>query len=167
MSSVLAHAEVDWEVLNPQIDEVIEQFKGQPSALIEVMHKLQEMIGFLPRDVQIKIADGLGVAQSEVYSVASFYSHFSFKPKGKHQVCLCMGTACYVKGSPEILEKVGKELGIEPGDTTDDGLFSLESVRCLGACGLGPVMTVNNVAHGLLKPDKAVEILKNCSCKEK
>ncbi len=162
-----AYAQQDWEVLNPQIDEIIENFKGQPTALIEVMHRIQELVGFLPREVQIKIADGLGVPESEVYSVASFYSHFTFKPKGKYQVCLCMGTACYVKGAPEILERVQNELGIEAGDTTDDGFYSLESVRCLGACGLGPVMTINNEAHGLLKPDKAIQILKNCACKDK
>lgn len=159
--------EIDWDALNPQIDEIIAEYKGQPKALIETMHKVQELVGFLPRHVQIKIAEGLGVAQTEVFSVASFYSHFSFKPKGKYQTCICMGTACYVKGAPQILEKIEKHLGIEAGDTTDDGLFSLESVRCLGACGLGPVMTINNEAHGLLKPDKAIQILHNCACKEK
>ncbi len=164
MSSALP--EIDWDALNPQIDEIIGEYKEQPSALIEVLHRLQELVGFLPRDVQVKIAEGLGVAQTEVFSVSSFYSHFSFKPKGKYKVCVCMGTACYVKGSPEILAKLEKFLGIEAGDTTDDGMYSLESVRCLGACGLGPVMTINNEAHGLLKPDKALGIVKQCSCKD-
>lgn len=142
-----------------QLDDLIKSYQGQPSALIEVLHKAQEIVGYLPREVQIKIAEGLGVSLGQVYSVVSFYSHFSVKPKGKYKVCLCKGTACYVKGSPEIIDRLEKELGIEPGDTTDDGMFSLEVVRCLGACGLGPVMTVNENAHGLLKPDKAVFIL--------
>lgn len=148
------------------VDGIIGEYRGQPTALIEVMHKVQEVVGFVPRDVQIKIAEELGVAQSEVYSAASFYSYFSMKPKGKNQICICKGTACYVKGSPEILDRVEKEIGVKDGDTTEDGLFSIESVRCLGACGLGPVMTVNDEAHGLLKPDKAVEILKKCGSRE-
>jgi NADH:ubiquinone oxidoreductase subunit E len=158
--------EIDWETLNPQVDEIIDKYRGQSTSLIEVLHKVQELVGFLPRHVQVKIAEGLGVSLSEVYSVASFYSHFTFKPKGKYNICLCLGTACYVKGSPEILERLEKELGIEAGDSTDDGMYSLESVRCLGACGLGPVMTVNNEAHGLLKPEKAMDIVKKCACKE-
>lgn len=164
MSSALP--DIDWETLDPQIDEILKEYKGQPTALIEVLHRIQELVGFLPKNVQIKIAEGLGISQTEVYSVSSFYSHFSFKPKGKYKVCLCMGTACYVKGAPETLGALEKVMGIEAGDTTDDGMYSLESVRCLGACGLGPVMTINNEAHGLLKPDKALKILNKCSCKE-
>ncbi|MDK2985827.1 MAG: hypothetical protein PWQ96_1469 [Clostridia bacterium] len=152
--------DINWEEINPKLDEIITKNKGNSSALIEVLHKAQELIGFIPRPVQIKIAEGLGVSLGDVYSVVSFYSYFSEKPKGKYQISICKGTACYVKGSSEIIEKLEKELGIRAGDTTDDGLFSLEVVRCLGACGLGPVMTVNGTAHGLLKPDKAVEILK-------
>ena len=117
-------------------------------------------MGFLPEKVQAKIVDALGVSMSDVTSVVSFYSHFSTKPKGKYHIALCMGTACYVKGTPEIVERLEKELNICSGDTTDDGLYSLEIVRCLGACGLGPVMTVNGEVYGLLSPDKAVTILK-------
>ncbi|ATW24670.1 complex I 24 kDa subunit family protein [Candidatus Formimonas warabiya] len=143
-----------------QLDQILQLYQGQPSALIEVLHQVQEIIGYLPREVQGKIAKALGVSRGEVYSVVSFYSHFTIKPKGKYQVCMCKGTACYVKGSPEILDRFEKELGIEAGDTTDDGKYSLEVVRCLGACGLGPVMTVNGNAHGLLKPEKALAVLK-------
>ncbi|SMB98924.1 NADP-reducing hydrogenase subunit HndA [Thermanaeromonas toyohensis ToBE] len=149
--------EEKWE----QLEQIIDAHRGQPSALIEVLHQAQELIGYLPKQVQMAIADGLGVSLSEVYSVVSFYSHFTTKPKGKYQISVCKGTACYVKGSPEILERLEKELGIKPGDSTDDGRFSLEVVRCLGACGLGPVMMVNKRAHGLLKPDTAVEVLKS------
>jgi NADH:ubiquinone oxidoreductase subunit E len=146
---------IDWAGL----DELLMPYRGQPGALIEVLHKAQELVGYLPKEVQIRVADALGVSLGEVYSVVSFYSHFSVKPKGKFKVSLCKGTACYVKGSPEVLDKIQHQLGINAGDTTDDGMFSLEVVRCLGACGLGPVMTVNENAHGLLKPEKAVCIL--------
>jgi NADH-quinone oxidoreductase E subunit len=144
-----------------ELQQIISRYQGQPSALIEVLHQAQELIGYLPRQVQEKIADGLGITVNEVYSVISFYSHFSVKPKGEYNVCVCKGTACYVKGAPAVLERLEKELGIKAGDTTDDGKFSLNVVRCLGACGLGPVMTVNNSAHGLLKPDKAAEVIKS------
>jgi NADH:ubiquinone oxidoreductase subunit E len=158
--------QVDWEIINPQLDEIIEKNKNEPSNLIEVLHQTQEIIGFIPRDAQIKISKGLNVSLSAVNGVVSFYSHFSEKPKGKYQIAICKGTACYVKGSPEIIEKLETDLGIVAGDTTDDGLFSLEIVRCLGACGLGPVMTVNGTAYGLLKPDKAIAILKDYKNKE-
>ncbi|MDN5344712.1 MAG: hypothetical protein PWQ18_823 [Clostridia bacterium] len=148
--------EAKWE----ELDQIIAAHRGQPSALIEVLHQAQDLIGYLPKKVQIAIADGLGVSLTEVYSVISFYHHFTVKPKGKYQISVCKGTACYVKGSPEILERLQKELGIKAGDSTDDGKFSLEVVRCLGACGLGPVMTVNKRAHGLLKPDTAAAVLK-------
>ncbi|MCG0277479.1 MAG: NADH-quinone oxidoreductase subunit NuoE [Thermanaeromonas sp.] len=147
--------EEKWEQLN----EIIKAHRGQPSSLIEVLHKAQELIGYLPKQVLIAIAEGLGVSLSEVYSVVSFYAYFTTKPKGKYQISLCKGTACYVKGAPEILERLEKELGIKAGDSTDDGRFSLEVVRCLGACGLAPVMMVNKRAYGLLRPDKAVAVL--------
>lgn len=148
--------EEKWE----QLAEIIAAHRGQPSALIEVLHQAQDLIGYLPKQVQAAIADGLGVSLSEVYSVVSFYAHFTVKPKGRYQVSVCKGTACYVKGSPEILERLSKELGIKPGDSTDDGKFSLEVVRCLGACGLGPVMTVNKRVYGLLKPETAAAVLR-------
>lgn len=142
-----------------KLDALLEFYRGKSSSLIEVLHQVQEMVGYLPKEAQVKIAKALGVSLGEVFSVISFYSNFSIKPKGRHTVCVCKGTACYVKGSPEILERLEKELGIEAGDTTDDGKYSVEVVRCLGACGLGPVMTVDGNAHGSLKPEKAVAIL--------
>ncbi|MGB9661772.1 MAG: NADH-quinone oxidoreductase subunit NuoE [Moorellaceae bacterium] len=148
-----------WE----QLEEIIEAHRGQPSALIEVLHQAQDLVGYLPKQVLVAIAEGLGVSLSEVYSVVSFYAHFTTKPKGKYQISVCKGTACYVKGAPEILERLQKELGIKAGDSTDDGKFSLEVVRCLGACGLAPVMMVNKRAHGLLRPDTAVTVLQSYS----
>lgn len=149
--------ELKWE----QLEKIIAPYRGQPAALIEVLHQAQELIGYLPRQVQIAIAEGLGVSLSEVYNVVSFYAHFTTKPKGKYHISVCKGTACYVKGSPEILKSLEKELRIKAPDSTADGKFSLEVVRCLGACGLGPVMMVNKRAHGLLKPDTAVAVLQN------
>lgn len=142
-----------------EVEQILDDYQGQSSALIEVLHQVQHVVGYLPREIQVKIAKALDVSLGEVYSVISFYSNFNIKPKGKHQICVCKGTACYVKGSPEILQRLEKELDIEAGDTTDDGKYSLEVVRCLGACGLGPVMTVDGNAHGSLKPEKAVAIL--------
>lgn len=148
--------ESKWE----ELYKIIDAHRGQESALIEVLHQAQELIGYLPQQVQEVIAKGLNVPLSDVFSVISFYHHFNIKPKGKYQVSVCKGTACYVKGAPEIIERLEHDLGIKAGDSTDDGKFSLEVVRCLGACGLGPVMTVNQQAHGLLKPDTAVNALK-------
>ncbi len=152
--------EVNWEEVMPKLDVLLEEYRGDQSALIEVLHKAQEIVGFLPAEVQAKIAEGLNVSMSDVYSVVSFYSHFSTKPKGKYHIALCLGTACYVKGAPDIVERMEKELNLKSGDTTEDGLYSLEIVRCLGACGLGPVMTVNGEVYGLLSPDKAITILR-------
>lgn len=158
--------EINWEEMNPKLDALIAGYRGDKSALIEVLHKVQELVGYLPEEVQQRIADGLGVAVGDVYSVISFYSHFSTKPKGKYHIALCLGTACYVKGSPDVVDRLERELHIKAGDSTDDGLYSLEIVRCLGACGLGPVMTVNGEVYGLLSPDKAVTILKDLRAEE-
>lgn len=147
------------DVIHRELARIIDKNRNKPEALIEVLHQTQELIGFIPRAVQKEIAIGLGVAPGEVASVISFYAHFSEKPRGKFQIALCKGTACYVKGSAEIIKKIEDKYGIKSGQTTDDGLFSLEVVRCLGACGLAPVMTVNGQAHGLLNPEKAVQIL--------
>lgn len=142
-----------------ELDEILNQYRGQKDALITVLHKAQELFGYLPQDVQIKTADALGVPLSEVYGVVTFYALFSTKPKGKHRIAACKGTACYVRGSQRVLERIQKELGIRAGDTTDDAKFSLEVVRCLGACGLGPVMMVNDDVHARLKPDKIPGVL--------
>lgn len=147
------------DVVHQNLERIIEDNLGKEEALIEVLHQVQDLIGFIPKAVQKKIARGLGILPTEVASVISFYSHFSEKAKGKYQIALCKGTACYVKGSAEIIDKIKRKYGIESGDTTDDGFFSLEVVRCLGACGLAPVMTVNGKAHGLLNPEKAISVL--------
>ena len=151
---------INWIEVEEKIDEYIDEYESESDALIEILHKVQALLGFIPKKIQKKIAKDLDLAPGKISSVMSFYAHFSEKPKGKYQIAICKGTACYVKGSVEIIDKIEKVYGLKSGDTTDDGLFSLEVVRCLGACGLAPVMTVNGKAHGLLNPDKAIKILK-------
>lgn len=159
----MALAAVKFREVSPEelqkVDEIINRYRGKPGALIPVLHEAQEVIGFLPREVQERVAEGLNVPLSEIYSVITFYALFSLKPKGRHTISICKGTACYVRGSDSILEKLVEELGIEPGDTTDDGRFSLEVVRCMGACGLGPVMRIDDDIYARLKPDRIPEIL--------
>ena len=119
----------------------------------------QEIFGYLPEEVQIMVAEGLDIPLSEVYGVASFYAQFSMNPKGKYQISVCLGTACYVKGAAAVLNAVEQKLGIVPGAITPDGKFSLDSCRCVGACGLAPVMMINNDVYGRLTPDQVGPIL--------
>jgi len=141
------------------IDRIIEVYGGQEGALIPVLHQAQESIGYLPEDVQAYIAERLKVPLSEVYGVVSFYTLFSTRPKGKYKISVCLGTACYVKGSGKILDEFQKQLDIKVGETTKDGLFTLEACRCLGACGLAPVLMVNDNVHGRLTGKDAIEII--------
>ena len=142
-----------------QLLAVIEEHKNDPGALMPVLQKAQEIYGYLPIEVQKMIADGLGVSLSEVFGVATFYSQFSLTPKGKHRISVCLGTACYVKGSDKILEAVEAKLGIKSGECTADGMFSIDSCRCVGACGLAPVMLVDEDVYGKLKPEQVAKIL--------
>ncbi len=141
------------------IDKVIEENQGNPGALIQVLHYAQERLGYVPKDVQVRVAERLGVSLSEVYGVITFYSFFREKPRGKYVISSCQGTACYVRGAPQALARLEKELGIKAGDSTDDGLFTLEVVRCLGACGLAPVITINEDTYGRVTEDKVPAIL--------
>jgi len=142
-----------------QLEEVIAKHKGQEGALIPVLHEAQEIFGYLPEQVQKIIADGLGVSLAEVYGVATFYARFSLEPKGKYNIQVCMGTACYVKGADKVLEKLQEVLGVEPGKCTEDGLFSIEATRCVGACGLAPVMVVNEEVYGKATPAMVEEVI--------
>lgn len=142
-----------------QLDEIIAKHQGKPGALIPVLHEAQMVYGYLPKEVQIRVAEGLDVPLSEVYGVITFYSLFTLKPRGKYTIGVCMGTACYVKGASAVIEAIQKELGITPDDTTDDGLFTLIITRCVGACGLAPVMTIGDDVFGRLSADKIPEIL--------
>ena len=143
-----------------RLNKVIEAHKGQDGAVIPVLHEAQDIYGYLPIEVQSKIAEELGVPLSEVYGIVTFYAQFSLYPKGKYQIGVCLGTACYVKGSNLILEKVKENLGIDVGECTADGKFSIDATRCIGACGLAPVMTVNDDVYGRLTADEVPDILK-------
>ncbi|PHJ37923.1 NADH dehydrogenase [Desulforamulus profundi] len=127
--------------------------------MIVVMAAIQEAQGYLPKDLLIKAAEELGVPLSDVYGVATFYAAFSLRPRGRHSVNLCLGTACYVKGAPDVQTMLEKEMGIKAGNTTEDRRFSLDLVRCLGACGIAPVMTVNGEVYPRISADKVSEIL--------
>ena len=139
---------------------VIEEHKGQEGAAIPVLHEAQNIYGYLPIEVQEKIAEGLDVPLAEIYGIVTFYTQFTVNPKGKYKIGICLGTACYVKGSGDILEKVKEILGIDVGECTPDGLFSIDATRCIGACGLAPVMTINDDVYGRLVVDDVEDIIK-------
>ena len=136
-----------------QLKAVIESHKGQEGAAIPVLHKAQEIYGYLPIEVQTMIAEGLNVPLAEIYGIVTFYTQFSLYPKGQYQISVCLGTACYVKGSGDILEKIKEKLNIDVGQCTADGRFSIDATRCIGACGLAPVLTVNEDVYGRLTVD--------------
>jgi len=142
-----------------KLKEVIAEYKDVQGALMPVMQKAQEIYGYLPIEVQTMIAKGLNIPLEEVYGVSTFYAWFTLSPKGKYQIAVCLGTACYVKGSADVLDRVSRVLGIEAGGITEDGKYSLEATRCLGCCALAPVMTVNGEVYGKLTPDEAEKIL--------
>lgn len=137
----------------------IDKHKDKPGALILILHEAQEIYGYLPMEVQKTISQNLRMPLANVYGVVTFYTQFSLVPKGEYKISICMGTACYVKGAGEILEKLKDRLGIDAGACTADGKFSLDAARCIGACGLAPVLTVNDDVHGRLKADDVDAIL--------
>ena len=142
-----------------KLDKVIAENKGTRGAVMRTLQSAQEIFDHVPKEVQIHIAKGLGVTLSEVYGVATFYSQFALEPRGRFVIGVCLGTACYVKGSKNVLERIESELEIEPGHTTKDQRFTLKDTRCLGACGLAPVMMINEDVYGRLVPDDIPGIL--------
>ncbi len=143
------------------VDAIIERYKEKPGALIPVLEEIQENIGYLPKSIQRKVGLGLGIPFSEVYGVVSFYSFFTMVPRGRHTIRVCLGTACYVRGGSKNLEEFSKILKIYPGDTTDDRRFSLETVRCLGACGLAPTMIIDDDTFRQVKKSIIPDIITN------
>lgn len=141
------------------LKKVIAELKDTKGALMPIMQRAQEIYGYLPIEVQAMISDETGIPMEKVYGIATFYAQFALQPKGKYQISVCLGTACYVKGSAKVLEKIEEQLGIKPGECTPDGKFSLDSCRCVGACGLAPVMMVNDDVYGRLVPDDVAGIL--------
>ena len=149
----------DQKVKYEELQKAIDAHKGEKGALMPVLQAAQGIFGCVPMDVQEVIADQLGTTLSEVYSVATFYSQFSLQPKGEYVVGVCLGTACYVKGSQKVLDRVCKELSIEVGQTSADGKFTIQATRCLGACGLAPVMMINDEVYGRLTEEEVPAIL--------
>lgn len=143
-----------------RLAKVIEEHKGEPGAAIPVLHEAQDIYGYLPIEVQTMVAEGLDIPLSEIYGIVTFYARFTLNPKGKYQISVCLGTACYVKGSNLALEKVKEILGIDVGECTPDGKFSVDATRCIGACGLAPVMTINDDVYGRLSVEEVDGILK-------
>ncbi len=141
------------------LDLVIEKYKDTNGALIPVLHEAQEIYGYLPIEVQKMISEKLSVPLAEIYGVVTFYAQFSLNPKGEYKIGVCLGTACYVKGSGDILNKIKEKLHIEVGECSPDGKFSLDATRCIGACGLAPVMTINEDVYGRLSVDDVEGIL--------
>ena len=142
-----------------KLQEIIEKYKNIEGALIPVLHEAQDVYGYLPMSVQKKISEEMNIPLSEIYGVVTFYTQFTLKPKGKYKVNVCMGTACYVKGAKAVYERLQKELNVKPGDTTEDKKFTLMGTRCLGCCGLAPVLTVDEDVYGRLTPDDIPDIL--------
>lgn len=141
------------------LDAIIAKYKDKPGGLIPVLEEAQVALEYLPSSVQLRIAKGLNLPYSRVYGVVTFYSFFTMTPRGRHTVKVCLGTACYVRGGKRIAEIMEKTYGVKEGETTPDRRFTYETVRCLGACGLGPVLVVNEDVHGRVKPAKVKEIL--------
>ena len=141
------------------LQRVIDELRDEPGALMPIMQRAQDIFGYLPEEVQQYIAKEMDIPVSDVYGVATFYAQFNLEPKGQYTISVCMGTACYVKGSRKVLDKLEEVLGITAGHTTPDGVFTLNATRCLGACGLAPVMMINEDVYGRLTPDQIPEII--------
>ena len=156
MTTVTFHGTQEQEAM---LAQVIDEYKNVQGALMPVLQKAQSIYGYLPIEVQKMIADGMNVSLAEVYGVVTFYSQFTLNPKGEVEIAVCMGTACYVKGSQEILERISENIGVKSGETSVDGKYSLEGTRCIGACGLAPVMTINEDVYGRLKLSEVDGIL--------
>ena len=142
-----------------ELAKYIEELDYKPTELIAILHRAQHLFGYLPREVQEFIADKLNINVSKVYGVVTFYSFFTMEKKGKYVINICMGTACYVKGSQQILDKFSEILGIGAGETTKDGLFTIDALRCIGACGIAPAVSINGKVYPKLTVDKVAAIV--------
>lgn len=138
---------------------VIEKYKGTKGSMMPILQEAQDIYGYLPIEVQKIIADNTGVSLEEIYGIVSFYSQFALNPKGQYAIAVCLGTACYVKGAQDLIDRITLRLGIKDGDTTPDGKYSLTATRCIGACGLAPVLTINDEVYGRLKKEDIDGIL--------
>ena len=141
------------------LEKVFSEYKPIKDNLIQILNEVQEHYGYIPTDTQKEISEFLSIPMAEIYGVITFYSRFSLKPKGKYNISVCLGTACFVKGSQKIMDRLLERLKINPGETTQDGLFSIEETRCVGACGLAPVFTVNGEVYGKATVQKLDQVL--------
>ena len=142
------------------LDKAIESYHHEPTALIQILHTAQQMFGFLSADVLQYVAQALKLPSSHVYGVVTFYNFFTMVPRGKHQIMICRGTGCHVRGADAIIQALGKELGVKEGETTKDNLFTLTTARCIGACALAPAMSVDDDVYGKLTPDRIGQLCK-------
>lgn len=148
------------------MQKLIDTHKPKKDNMIKILNEVQEHYGYVPKEAQVIVADFLNVPLAEVYGVVTFYSRFTLKPKGKYNISVCLGTACYVKGSQKIMDRLKQRLEIEPGETTKDGKFSIEEMRCVGACGLAPVFTVNGEVYGRATVKMLDEVIDELSKEE-
>jgi NADH-quinone oxidoreductase subunit E len=145
--------------LNPELVSLVQQWKGKEGNLIMILHEIQNHHGYVPRELSLELSRMLDVPLARIYEVLTFYNFFKLTPPGKHRIALCMGTACYLRGAQIILDEIKNILGIKEGQTTKDGIFYLDVVRCLGCCGLAPVMMIDNKVYGKVKKNEITEIL--------
>lgn len=148
------------------VEQICDSYKDEPSPLMMILSAIQKKYGYIPLEVQEIVSRKTGIPVAEIYGVVTFYSFFSLKPKGKYVLGICLGTACYVKNSQAIVDKFSAILGIAPGETTDDGLFTIEAVRCIGACALAPAMTINGKVYPKVTPDQVGKIIDEYRKKE-
>ena len=159
----------EYKVDSAKLDNLgkyIESLERGEGELINILREAQEIFGYLPSEVQLYIARKLGIPAAKVYGVTTFYSYFTMEPRGQHLISVCLGTACFVKGSDKIVEEFRKQLKIKEGTTSEDGMYTIDSIRCVGACGLAPVVTVDGKVHGRVKPEDVAAIIKEIGSEE-
>lgn len=142
-----------------QINEICDRYVGETTPLMMILSSIQREFGYIPLEVQEIVSERTGVSVAEIYGVVTFYSFFSLKPKGKYIIGVCLGTACYVKGAQQIIDKFSELLGIAPGETTEDGLFTIDALRCIGACGIAPAVTINGTVYPKMTVDQVVTVV--------
>ena len=151
---------------DPKMEEILNQYKQTKDNLIQILNEVQEYYGYISEKSMAAISEYLSIPRAEIYGVVTFYSRFTLRPKGKYNISVCLGTACYVKGSEKVLDRLKEKLGIDVGETTPDGKFSIEATRCIGACGLAPVFTVNDEVYGNATPELMDKVLEEYQNKE-
>ncbi len=152
--------------INPEISSLVEKWRDKKGSLIMVLHEIQNHFGYVPRDVSLQLSKELDIPLAQIYEVITFYNYFKLDPPGKYTISVCLGTACYLKGAPDLVDEIKNLLNIKEGQTTTDGLFHLDVVRCLGCCGLAPVMMINGKIYGKVKRSEVMGILSKYMNKE-